>query len=95
MADDIIAAKPRPGSLYVLAPDNLARCYDVACAAYLVHPISTRGMTKIKKIVPPPRAIGSLLDRLNLTRLIPRQIRRKLIQPNSGVTVYRVGGHAG
>ncbi|HEY3911019.1 MAG TPA: hypothetical protein VGM07_14155 [Stellaceae bacterium] len=91
VADDIIAAKPKPGSLYVLAPDNLARCYDPDCAAYLAQPISTRGMKKIEQITPPPRAIGALLDKLKLTQLIPKQIRRKLIQPNSGVTVYRVG----
>lgn len=95
VASDIIAARPKPGSLYVLAPDNLARCVDPDCAPYLAHPISTRGMTKIEQITPPPRAIGALLDKLKLTRLIPQQIRRKLIQPNSGVTVYRVGDHAG
>ncbi len=89
VAEQIIADTPRPGSLYLLAPDNVSRCRDTGCA---VPPdaADVKDWEEVAEFVPPPRAIGALLDRIGLTPRIPEQIRKKLIQPNSGVVVYRV-----
>jgi 4-amino-4-deoxy-L-arabinose transferase-like glycosyltransferase len=90
VGDRIIAGRPKSGFLYVLAPDDLAQCHDVSCGYDPADFSDIHDWTEIARIVPPPRAIGAVLDRLGLTSMIPDQIRKKLIQPNSGVVVYRV-----
>lgn len=90
IAHYIIAAKPPPGSRYVLAIDNLSRCRDANCEADRAVLTDIPHWKEIKRIVPAPRAVAILLESLNVRQLIPGDIYKKLVRPNSGVVVYRV-----
>jgi 4-amino-4-deoxy-L-arabinose transferase-like glycosyltransferase len=90
VGDRIIVGPPTKGALYALAPDNLAECHQASCGFDPGAFVDKDRWTERARYVPPPRAIGAVLDRLGLTPLIPAQIRKKLVEPNSGVTIYRV-----
>ena len=90
VADKIRIGKPTPGSLYVLAPDDLKRCDYGGCDADRAVLSGFNHWKEIERIVPRPRAIGSLLDMIGVTHLIPPEFRKKIVQPNSGVVIYRV-----
>ena len=90
VGDQVLVGDPKPNSLYVLSNDNRSQCQMRNCEADRAD-ISRRGQwEEIERITPSPRAIGLILDKLDLAQLIPRDIRKKLIAPNSGVIVYRI-----
>jgi hypothetical protein len=89
VADRIAAGAPHRGALYVFSSDNMPPCRKEHCGITAADILAVKRGQEIAQIVPPPRAIGRMLDALRLTPLIPPQIRKKLIRPNSGVIVYR------
>lgn len=90
VGDQIMVGNPKPGSLYVLSRENRTQCRLRNCDADRANLNEIGHWKEIERIVPQPRVIGKLLDSLKLTQLIPGDIRRKLVEPNPGVVVYRV-----
>lgn len=89
----IVVGPPEPGQLYFYNPTYVsfgAMAPDRQKQLERLAPYRPReDWTVVWHKEPERRLIGSAIDGLGLTRFIPKEIYRRLVQPNFPVTVYR------
>jgi hypothetical protein len=91
--DRVVAAPPEPGQLYFYNPTYVsfgAMALDRQKQLERLAPYRPReDWPVVWHMEPERRLIGAVIDGLGLTSLLPKEIYRRLVQPNFPVTVYR------
>jgi hypothetical protein len=91
--DRVVAGPPEPGQLYFYNPwyvEHLAMAPDRKKQLERLAPYRPReDWPVVWHKAAERRIIGDIIDGLGLTNLLPKEIYRRLVQPNFPVTVYR------
>jgi hypothetical protein len=85
---------PPPGGTFFYSADRIATCkLQSVCRERFSDPVPGQNWSVKEEIYPTPRLLGKLIRLIGVDKILPSDIKRKLLLEGGNVTVYTVASN--